>query len=282
MRPGASSFCAGRAIAVALVGVVAISGCAANHVAEVEPPTAGSWSNASAEGTRDSTDGCAAAAIPLADAGAPEATVEANITSDASSAVRELADQLFHVEQACRDGAADESTLCEHRLFTDVATRYQRRWGHQSDPEQDRGRIDALPRLGGPERTVDQVVGLIVTMCSERCVVERRSSWGRRVSDVIDSCKSGTTPVARSCGAIKTLTGIPPNATVSDAVDRCVSECTDERKDAADGIAFEKRRPRTKAQSEKCLKTCMKSCDTSGWCGTCEMGCRADCAVAVP
>lgn len=209
---------------------------------------------------------------------APESSERERLAADA--AVVRLVGELDAVEATCRTRWVDGAVHCEApevgESMAGVAGAYQRHYGSAPDPRSGEGRIDALPRLGGPDVTVEALTARLLYACTERCDAGRRASMAEHLEAAANAC--GATGKKDHCKAL--AEHVPPSPTlrsVREVVETCASRCDDQRVQAVAKIARDARRPRTPAERERCLRTCSAKCEP-GWCGTCEMGCQVECA----
>ena len=233
-------------------------------------------------------------AVPIAEVARPVADgpgppgYEKRLTA-AEAAVPRLASELESVERTCRDLWPTSEAACSRAdAWAAIAHDYQGFYAEHEDAARDRGRIDALPRLGGRDRTEAEVVANIVFVCTERCDRARREGRAEEVEASAKRCASGDRKACPALGAHEGSAG---------ASARCETLCDDMKASAKEAREREARRPRTKAQSIACLQRCMRHCtggrvvvradgtyskDPDDWCGTCDVSCAADCAVVGP
>lgn len=204
----------------------------------------------------------------------------------AEAAVPKLVAELEDVERTCRDRWPTSEEACARAAtWTAIAHDYQAFYAEHDDAARDKGRIDALPRLGGRNRTESEVVSYIVFACSERCDRARREGRGEAIGESAKKCSNGD---RNACPALE---GRPGSGNARSV---CESHCDDMKAAARVEREREARRPRTKAQAVACLQTCMRACtggrivvradgtytrDPDDWCGTCDFTCASDCAI---
>jgi hypothetical protein len=265
-----------RPLAQGVLAVVLLGACGANEVPVAAP--------------RPPREELVVVAAP-ADA-APASPSPETTRGPADDAVRRLATKLEDVAKACGTHWTEASDLCAEASFAEIAVTYQAHYATSEDPLRNQGRIDALPRLGGRDATVESVTARISVLCNERCDLARRTSLAEVRAEAVEACagKAGRP----ACALLAQR--VPANATgsVKTAVTDCERACDDRRRDARAAAERERNRPRTEAQSHLCFRACMSRCtggrvvpaldgtfkpDPDDFCGTCQMTCGWTCAV---
>ncbi len=210
---------------------------------------------------------------------------------EADEAVKTFAIMLGEVETTCGARWLSEDKICAERAseLNALADVYQAFYATEADPRASEGRIDALPRLGGPSASIEEVHEYALYQCRERCSLARRIAIADVIHDAVESC-AGKGGLA-ACRVLQRR--VPPSApqSVVEMPDRCERECRERRRAAEVEQKIERERPRTEAEERACLRTCVGRCagahvapdgtithDPDAFCGTCEMTCRARCS----
>ncbi len=270
-----------RPPAVAALALLVLSACGANEAPAVAPM------RSEPKPPQEEVVVVAAPADAAPAAPSPETT-----RGPADEAVQRLATKLEEIATACGTKWTEASDLCAEASFAEIAASYQAHYGTSEDPRKNQGRIDALPRIGGRDATVESVTARIGVLCTERCDLARRTSLVEVRAEAVEAClgKLGS----KACAALGKR--VPANATgsIKSAAADCEAQCDDKRRDVRAAAERERNRPRTQAQSHVCFRACMSRCtggrvvpaldgtfrrDPDDWCGTCEMTCIATCAV---
>jgi len=210
---------------------------------------------------------------------------------DAKAAVTELAERLQGVEDACREGSARP---CEPKDFEDLATRYLAYFAKRDDPHRGEGRIDALPRFSAPGRTAASMSERIAEACVERCDIARRGARADMKGVAVELCATRPEEGRKLCA---TFAAKLPREDADTFSSSCLAGCERAADEHREEVERERRRPRNKAQSTACFRTCIIRCtggrvvpaadgtyrrDPNDWCGTCDVSCHAECSVAQP
>jgi hypothetical protein len=225
-----------------------------------------------------------AANVPV-DHGSAEAQRTAEL------AVTKLASRLEQIEVACRDRWLAPADVCKTSELEELAVAYRAYYPPDTDPRRTEGRIDALPRIAGPDTTLPQLVARVELACEWRCDTARRVSIEDIRSAAVDACLvKGTT----ACKPLAKL--IPPNPleSVRSVVADCEADCKEKKRAANEEAERERRRPKTLAESHACFRKCMSGCtggrivpkldgtytrDPDDWCGTCDFTCQVSCSI---
>ncbi len=222
----------------------------------------------------------------------------AKIAADA--AVTKLAERLQAVERACRDRWLGAEAVCHPGELDDLALAYRAYYPPETDPRRNESRIDALPRIAGPDISHAQLFARLDQACEERCDLSRRGSIADLRGAAVAACVASVSPKAghAACAALaKHVPANNPPESARTAPSDCEAACEGQKRDARATEERERRRPRTPAQSHACFRECMTKCtggrivpnadgkytrDPDDWCGTCDFTCDVTCAVKRP
>jgi hypothetical protein len=231
--------------------------------------------------------GCARVAAPPAApvSGPPDATTPAARPEDvdalrgrADAAVIELATRLDAIQASCRERWLEPEAVCEASGLAPLARDYQAYYGQREDPRHDSGRIDALPRLGGPRATAEDVTIRMVTHCEDRCRTARFVAIDVVATAAADQCVKESGSVAPCKAFAQKLAPTVRASEVERWTGVCEGRCDNERTRARIHAEIERRRPRTQAQADACARTCNAKFKGE-WCGTPLMTCLSQCSL---
>lgn len=218
-----------------------------------------------------------AAAIVIPPA-APSAPVDPALKSRADAAVTATANKLHDIGVACREDWLETSAACKASDFEAWAKDYQAYYGERPDPRHDEGRIDSLTRLGGPDRTVEQILAGVIAGCEDNCRTQRNDTIADAVNEASEQCKKAKSGMAACKALEKKLARNVRESEVERWTGYCTGRCEDFRDHVRREAAIDAQRPRTKAEQAACEKACQVK-HGGGWCGTDLLACEGRCVT---
>lgn len=226
---------------------------------------------------------------PVPDAGIDPMTAET--LRLAERAVTKLAERLQQVDDACRTRWLSAPDVCTKSELEGLARAYRAYYPPDTDPRRNEGRIDALPRIAGPDTSLEQLDARVELACEARCDTARRISIEDIRSAAVEAC---LVKGRAACAALRKMIPPKPLPSVRDVVQTCEETCKEKKRTDAVEAEYQRRRPKTLAESRVCFRKCMSGC-TGGrivpnldgsytkppddWCGTCDFSCEVSCAI---
>lgn len=134
------------------------------------------------------------APVDVAPVAPPPAVDTTALKEKADLAVTAAAKKLEDIKAICHAEWLETEAACHASDFESFAKDYQGYYDERPDPRRETGTYYALPRLGGPTRTVEQVVSdSFTTGCEDFCRTERNTSINVALEDASKVCmKAGS------------------------------------------------------------------------------------------
>ncbi len=167
---------------------------------------------------------------------------------------------------------------CDVTFFRPFAVDYQAYYALERDPARTDGRVDSLPRVGGPDVSVEDATTNLSLACEERCRASRLATIHTATEEAGRSCSRAPRGYA-ACEALgKKVAHTLPEREADLAEGSCEGQCDNARAQAAHMARVNARRPRTKAQEAACEAECGRL-HGGGWCGTPLLECMMECSL---
>lgn len=217
------------------------------------------------------------AVVPPAPKPAPE---DPAVHDRADAAVHAVAQRLEAIVMSCEKDWLEPTTACKADAFEPFATEYQAYYGEHRDPQAESGRSDSLTRLGGPTANVSQIAADLTRSCEDRCTKARLPVLRNAATEAAEKCfktKGGDKAGDNVCRSfVKKLAATVRPAEAERWSDECFGICEDKRREVRERIAFEARRPKTRAEAAACRARCERE-HAGSWCGTGVLECLGGC-----
>lgn len=221
------------------------------------------------------------APVDVAPVAPPPAVDTTALKEKADLAVTAAAKKLEDIKAICHAEWLETEAACHASDFESFAKDYQGYYDERPDPRRETGTYYALPRLGGPTRTVEQVVSDLMTGCEDFCRTERNISINVALEDASKACMKAGSGFA-ACKALgKKLAKNVRASEVERWEGTCEARCEDHRAEVRHTAEIDARRPRTPAQAAACQASCRKQHE-GAWCGTGLLSCLSRCQPKAP
>jgi hypothetical protein len=200
----------------------------------------------------------------------------AAMKAKAEEAVGITVKKMHDIAQRCAAEWLETETACPKTEFASIAADYQAYYSEQPDPRHEEGSLYSLPRLGGPTRSVEQLIDDLVQGCEDGCRSARTESVGSAVDEAAEACSKLKTGYGPCHELQKKLAKSMRASEVEHWTERCESHCEAPRAHARYEAEIDAKRPKTKAAAIACQNACRAKYE-GDWCGTPLLACLRRC-----
>ncbi len=205
----------------------------------------------------------------------PEHTPEMKERAD-RAAVAAAAQMLATLHECGAQWFGDGA--CDPTFFRPFAEDYQAYYALEQDPKRIDGRVDSLPRVGGPGVSVEDAASHLSLACEEQCRAWRMATIHTATEDAARACVRARRGHAACEELGKRVAHTLPAREADLAEGSCEGQCDNTRAQASHIAKVNAHRPRTKAQEAACEAECGRL-HGGGWCGTPLLECMMECSL---